>query len=423
VPIQHPDRPRSSARAWWRGRKSAGGIDRRAGQTSALAGQTLAAFLGLAAFLADFAFLAGAAEDFRAVAVEDFGVVATADFAVVPAGFDAAGLDAAVRDAAGLAAVLADLVLLAVPVADVADSPLAALLSEVTAVSRALVAVLIAVSAVVSALADVPAWVAAVFSLVAAVVTLVAAAETVRGVAALVRLAVALLPLVLLVLLLPLVLLAVTAAVLLAAVLPAPFLLAAVLLAPVLLAPVLLVAGRAAVRVLAAVAGLAAAERVAGGLLAVSVVPGMVAVVFVGTDLPPDMDQLRGRHSTESNLLHLMTRKNKWEDSDIRDHGSFVVPGKQPAHDPQRLLRRRTAADRDPHQITGQRHRQPHHAMRDLPGQRQQLVLRGLRQHLLHRHPEFRPDRPQPRPKISHAPRSFHPSRQPAPADNQTPPA
>jgi hypothetical protein len=33
-------------------------------------------------------------------------------------------------------------------------------------------------------------------------------------------------------------------------------------------------------------------------------------VVFVGTDLPPDMDQLRGRHSTESNLLHLMTRKN-----------------------------------------------------------------------------------------------------------------
>ena len=126
------------------------------------------------------------------------------------------------------------------------------------------------------------------------------------------------------------VLLPVTAAVLLAAVLPAPFLLAAVLPAPVLLAAVLLVAGRAAVRVLAAVAGLAAAERVAGGLLAVSVVPGMVAVVFVGTDLPPDMDQLRGRHSTERNLLHLMTRKNNGKTAISVTLGHSSCPGSSP---------------------------------------------------------------------------------------------
>ena len=69
-----------------------------------------------------------------------------------------------------------------------------------------------------------------------------------------------------------------------------------------------------------------------------------------------------------------------------------------------------------------QRHRDPHHVMRDLPGQRQQLVLHGLRQHLPHRHLEFRPDRPKPRPKISHAPHSSHPSRQPAAPDTQPPP-
>jgi len=286
------------------GRARAGSIDEPV-RPRRLAGQTLEAFLGLSAFLAAFAFLAGAAEDFDPVAVEGFGAVAVEDLgadADEDLGADAVAvftaLPAADRDAAGFAAVPALLVLVAV--VELADSPLAASLSDATAVSRALVAVLIAVSAVVSALADVPAWVAAVFSFVAAVDTLVAAAVTVRGVTALVR---------------------VTAAVLLAAVRPAPFLLAAVLLAPVLLAPVLLAApvlvaavllvvGRAAARVLVAVAGLAAAARVEAGLLAASVVPGMVAVVFVGTDLPPDMDQLRGRHSTESNLLHLMTRKN-----------------------------------------------------------------------------------------------------------------
>jgi hypothetical protein len=52
-------------------------------------------------------------------------------------------------------------------------------------------------------------------------------------------------------------------------------------------------------------------------LLAAFVVPGTVAVVFVGTDLPLYMDQLRGRHSTESNHLHLTTRKNNGEEGNL----------------------------------------------------------------------------------------------------------
>jgi hypothetical protein len=63
-------------------------------------------------------------------------------------------------------------------------------LSDVTAVSRALVAAVIAVSALVSVFADEAAWVAAAFSLVEAEVTLVAAEATVRGVTAVVRRAV-----------------------------------------------------------------------------------------------------------------------------------------------------------------------------------------------------------------------------------------
>ena len=126
--------------------------------------------------------------------------------------------------------------------------------------------------------------VAAVFSRVAAEVTLVAAAETVRGVAA-----------------------------------------------PGLLAVVLPVVDRAVVRVLlVTVAGLAAAVRVAG-LLAASVVPGTVAVVFVGTDLPLDMDQLRGRHSTESNLLHLTTRKNNGSAAIFVTLGHFSPGGSSSA--------------------------------------------------------------------------------------------
>ena len=71
--------------------------------------------------------------------------------------------------------------------AGVAASAFAALLSEVTAVSRALVAVVIAVSALLSVFAEPAADAAAVFSLVAAVVTLVTATLTVRGVTDAVR--------------------------------------------------------------------------------------------------------------------------------------------------------------------------------------------------------------------------------------------
>ncbi len=183
-----------------------------------------------------------------------------------------------------------------------ADSPFAASFREATALSRALVALVIAASAVVRALADVPALLVAVFRRVAAEVTLVAAAETVRGV-----------------------------------------------VAPRWLAVVLPVVDRAVVRVLlVTVAGLAAAVRVAG-LLAASVVPGTVAVVFVGTDLPFDMDQLRGRHSTESNLLHLTTRKNNGAVEDFRDLRSLLAGRHEFGDDPQRLLRRRALPHRDAH--------------------------------------------------------------------------
>ena len=225
----------------------------------------LAAFLGLALLLA-FGLAEDAVDAFTAVPPDAFGALLAAVLATpladVPLTDVPLAARAGVRAAAGLTA-LRVAVLARTGAAPLADSPLAASFSEATAVSSALVALVIAASALLSALADVPALDAAVFSRVAAEVTLVAATETVRGVAA-----------------------------------------------PDLPAPVLLVVDRAVVRVLlVTVAGLAAAVRVAG-LLAASVVPGTVAVVFVGTDLPLDMDQLRGRHSTESNLLHLATRKN-----------------------------------------------------------------------------------------------------------------
>jgi hypothetical protein len=203
--------------------------------------------------------LAGA---FGAASAAALGALVAAAFVAPFTAVPLLAARAGVRAAAVLAAPRVVLVLAGAEV-PLADSPFAASFSEATALSRALVALVIAASAVLSALADVPALLAAVFSRVAAELTLVAAAETVRGVAA-----------------------------------------------PGLVAVVLLVVDRAVVRVLlVTVAGLAAAVRVAG-LLAASVVPGTVAVVFVGTDLPLDMDQLRGRHSTESNLLHLTTRKN-----------------------------------------------------------------------------------------------------------------
>jgi hypothetical protein len=237
-----------------------------------------AAFLGLATLPA-FGFAADPVDAFGVVPVTfaagpaAFGVELVAAFGallVVPL---AAALDTPLTDVPlALRAGVRAAAVLAAPRAvtrapagavPLADSPFAASFSEATAVSSALVALVIAASAVLSALADVPAFDAAVFSRVAAEVTLVAATETVRGVAA-----------------------------------------------PDLLAVVLLVVDRAVVRVLlVTAAGLAATVRVAG-LLAASVVPGTEAVVFVGTDLPLDMDQLRGPHSTESNLLHLATRKN-----------------------------------------------------------------------------------------------------------------
>jgi hypothetical protein len=193
----------------------------------------------------------------------------------------------------------------AVPPAVVAaDSPFAASFSESTALSSALVALVIAASAVFSVFADVPALAAAVFSRVAADVTLVAAAETARGV---------------------------TATGLLSAVLLTAGFPAAGLLAVGFPAVVLLVVGRLVAGVLlGTVAGLAAAVRVAG-LLAASVVPGVVAVVFVGTDLPLDLDQLRGRHSTESNLLHLTTRKNNGDTATVVTLGHFSPGGTSPA--------------------------------------------------------------------------------------------
>jgi hypothetical protein len=267
-----------------------------------------------------------------------------------------------VREAAVLAAPR-DVVVLALARAELplADSPFAASLSEATALSSALVALVIAASALFSALADVPALLAAVFSRVAADVTLVAAAETVRGVAA-----------------------------------------------PGLLAAVLLVVDRAVVRaLLVTVAGLAAAVRVAG-LLAASVVPGTVAVVFVGTDLPLDMDQLRGPHSTESNLLHLTTRKNNAGGAHFRDLRSFLIRRHQLGHDPQRLLRRRALPHRDTHQVAGERHREPHHVVRDIPGQREHLLAHRLRQHLIQRHPEPGSHLAKPRLNVRHAGTVLH---------------
>jgi hypothetical protein len=318
------------------------------------------------ALLFAFAFAAGAVGAFTAVLPVAFGAVpAVSAVSAVPAAAFGALLAAAfvtpftdvlfaarvgVREAAVLAAPL-DGVVLALAGAEfpLADSPFAASFREATALSRALVALVIAVSAVLSALADVPALVAAVFSRVAAEVTFVAAAETVRGVAA-----------------------------------------------PGLLAVVLPVVDRDVVRVLlVTVAGLAAAVRVAG-LLAAPVVPGTVAVVFVVTDLPLDMDQLRGRHSTESNLLHLTTRKNNGAGGYFRDLRSllagrcqFGLAGRHEfGDDPQRLLRRRALPHRHPHQVAGERNREPDHVVRDIPGQRQHRVAHRLRQHLVHRHPE-----------------------------------
>jgi hypothetical protein len=138
--------------------------------------------------------------------------------------------------------------------AGAAARALVASLSDVTAVSRALVAVEIAVSALVSVFADEAACVAAAFSLVEAEITLVAADATVRGVTVVVRLA----------------------------------MLRAALVA-VLAPAVFAAAGFAGLEVFAAPAVLAVrARELARTELATRTGAALAAVVFVGgTDLPP----------------------------------------------------------------------------------------------------------------------------------------
>jgi hypothetical protein len=262
------------------------------------------------------------------------------------------------------------------------DSPFAAALSVLTAFSRALVAAVIAASALVSAFADVPARVAAMFSLAVADVTLVAAAETVRGVTVAGPLLAPLLAIVL-----PTLVLLAVARALVALV---------VAVAPVLLVARALDAGLAVVLV--------------AGFLALSVVPvlpvvpGSVAAVFVGTDLHPHLGQLRGWHSTESDALHLIARKNSKVIGTKHYRELLFGLRQQPAHDPQRLLRRRATADRDPHQVAGQRHRIPDHAMRDVPGQVKHPGLHILGKHHLGRNIKRRPHLTKPRVNVSHAP-------------------
>lgn len=241
------------------------------------------------ALLSDFAFFTGAFAGFAGVFAMAFGSTA---FGVGVTAFE---VDVVARAPA--------------------DSPFAASLSVLTALSRALAAAVIAVSALASAFADVPARVAAMFSLAVADVTRVAAAETVRGVTVAGPLPVVLPPVVL----------------------PPAALPAFVLLA---LARVLVLLVPFAARPTAA--GLAVAP-VAGFLAlpvvpVVPVVPGSVAAVFVGTDLHPHLGQLRGWHSTESNALHLITGK-KGEVAGTKHYRKLLFGLRQQfTHDPQRLL-------------------------------------------------------------------------------------
>ena len=169
------------------------------------------------------------------------------------------------------------------------DMAFAASVSDLTADSIALVAELIAWSAVVIVLADEVALVAAVLSFVAAVVTFVAAAETALGVAVALDVAV-------------------------------------VRAAVVRLAGVRVVAVRAAVAVvreacvvvaralvaLAEPAFAALAWPVPGfAVLGFAVVGRVVArfPVSVGTDLPPDLDQIQGHSFHRRDPLHIVVFK------------------------------------------------------------------------------------------------------------------
>jgi hypothetical protein len=195
-----------------------------------------------------------------------------------------------------VAVVLAPEVLVGVVLAGAAARALAASLSDVTAVSSALVADEIAVSALVSVLADVAAWVAAAFSLVEAEVTLVAAEATVRGVT------VDALPVVER----PVVERPVVARPVDEFAVDLRFaVLRAAVVVPVA-APVLAAAGLAALVVLVVRAReLPRAEFATRGVAALA-----VALFVGGTDLlPPIWISYRGGHSTESNVLHIKPPK------------------------------------------------------------------------------------------------------------------
>jgi hypothetical protein len=161
-------------------------------------------------------------------------------------------------------------------------------LSDVTAVSSALVAVEMAVSALVSVFADDAACVAAAFSFVEADVTLVAAEETVRGVTAVAR------PVLRAPVVLPVV---------------RPVVLRAAVVRVVLLAPVVLVAAvLVELEVFAALAVFVVRARVLARTEFAIRTGAALAVAFLvgGTDLlPPIWISYRGGHSTESNVLHI----------------------------------------------------------------------------------------------------------------------
>jgi hypothetical protein len=293
-----------------------------------------------------------------AVPVFAAAVFAAAVLAVDVLVLDVRAADVVERTAAPVLAVLARPVAVAVPFArvddGVAESALVALFSVVTADSSALVAVEIAVIALLSAFADVEARAVAVVSRVAAVDTLVAAADTARGVTALAPAR---------------------------ALVPGVALVPAVVLGPAFVAGVDL----AFVRVLVVAAPLAA---VVFAVLALRAGAGLVAAVLVGTDLPPIWTSYGGSHSTRRADLHLFPVRTAGSTGNQQSRALLFPLRYQPPDDPQRVRRRCPAPHRDPDQVTGQRHREPLHGVRDVPRQVEQLRPQRLRQHVLNAHPE-----------------------------------
>jgi hypothetical protein len=353
-------------------------------------GVTFLAGLLALPFLPDFAFFAGALVGglTRALAGASVGAFVDAAETGLGTGADAAaGVFTAPLGSAPRGSTPLDAVVPASP-----DNPFAASLSVLTAFSRALVAAVIAASALVRALADVPARVAAMVSLAVADVTRVAAAETARGVTEAdpppaPRLAVVLLAVVLLEVARALVVLAALV----------------VFVLPVLLVARALAEGLAA----ATVAGffplpVVPVVPVVPLTPVVPVVPGSVAAVFVGTDLHPHLSQLRGWHSTESDALHLITRKNSGS-ARTKCYLKLLFGRRQePGNDPECLLGRGPSPDRDTHQVARQRHRVPDHVVRDVPGQVEHPRLHARGEHVLDRHIERRADLAKPRRNVSH---------------------